>query len=213
MCETNDRFHVKRTKLTNSKRHQEVCIIKKRIKLVDFAHSKIKCALNPGDVCIDATAGNGHDSLFLAKNIAPSGKVLAIDIQETALSETENRLNNHGLSHLLETRKGSHTDISKFIIKEMQGKVAAVMFNLGYLPGGDHEVVTKLETTTSALVQAYDVIREGGLISVLCYRGHEGGKEEALAVVKLCKIKKWSTEIFSGNESSISPKLVLISKT
>ncbi len=181
--------------------------------MVDFAHSKIKCVLNPGDICIDATAGNGHDSLFLAKNIGPNGKVLAIDIQETALAETKNRLKDHGLSHLLETHNGSHTDIANLIIKESKGEVAAVMFNLGYLPGGDHGIVTKLESTTSAIEQAYEATRKGGLISVLCYRGHAGGKEEALAVLQLCEIKQWSTEIFSGNESNISPQLVLIRKT
>ena len=87
------------------------------------------------------------------------------------------------------------------------------MFNLGYLPGGDHAIVTKPESTVSAIVQTYRLLRMGGLISVLCYRGHVGGMEESLAVIRLCKIKSWCTQIWSGSQSTISPQLVLIRKS
>ena len=57
-----------------------------------FAHYLVQKVLKPGDWAIDATAGNGKDTLFLAKTVTKSGQVFAFDIQDQALEMTRNLL-------------------------------------------------------------------------------------------------------------------------
>ena len=182
------------------------------MRLVELAHSKVKNILQPGDFCIDATAGNGNDTLFLAKNIAPDGMVYAIDIQKTALDATVVRLKKHGFLNLLKICHGSHEKMGDFLNNQHKGKVATVMFNLGYLPCSNHNIITKPETSIEAISEAYKIIRPGGLLTILCYRGHHGGKEETNAVLKLCKKNKWGIERIEKRENPDSPVLIIIQK-
>ena len=145
-----------------------------------LAHALVKQALAPGDLAMDATCGNGHDTIHLARCVGADGTVVAIDVQEDALAETRNRLESAGLSdgrvrlvHDCHTALGAHV---------APGAAAVVMFNLGYLPGGDHALTTSAETTTGALDAAARALRPGGLLVVTCYPGHPGGGREAAAV-------------------------------
>ena len=182
------------------------------MRLVEIAHRKISECLNPGDLCIDATAGNGHDSLFLAKQVAPDGVVFAIDVQKTALEKTVERLRLYGYEKNLRTLHGSHADMTELFNSPGKENITVAMYNLGYLPGGDHSIVTKSCSTMEALLKTYGMIRTEGIISVLCYRGHKGGKEETSEIIKLCQIQRWETEMISGNDNPDSPLLILIRK-
>jgi predicted methyltransferase len=180
------------------------------MRLVELAHASISPRLKKGDICLDATAGNGHDSLFLAQHVSPGGTVYAVDIQESALRTTQERLIRHGLVKVLQSFHGSHRAVSAWLPASVRGEIAVAMFNLGYLPGGDHQVTTSVRETTAALEAIYPLIRKGGLISVIGYRGHPGGKEETEAVERLCKTNGWSTTKRTGSEKTNSPVLYLI---
>jgi len=182
------------------------------MRLVEFAHSKIRKILKSGDLAIDATAGNGHDTLFLAKQVGKSGQIYTFDIQPTAIHSTVQRLKKAGLDPIVKTFLDSHTQIQKYIDQEATGNVSVAMFNLGYLPGGDHQVTTALTSTVAAILQCYEMIRPGGLISVIGYRGHCGGKEETNAVLDLCLQNNWSVEKYPGNDRENSPILLVIKK-
>ncbi len=184
-----------------------------KMRLVELAHSKIKEFIRPGDLCIDATAGNGYDTLFLARQISPFGKVYAVDIQKLSIEQTVKRLNSHGFDEILRTFHGSHTKIRNLLDKSEHGKVSAIMFNLGYLPGGDHAITTTTEDTIFALNEAYVILRQGGVITALCYRGHSEGTKETKKVFELCKEKKWDVEVVEGSSNPQSPVLILIKKT
>lgn len=97
--------------------------------------------------------------------------------------------------------------------KSEHGKVSAIMFNLGYLPGGDHAITTTTEDTIFALNEAYGILRQGGVITALCYRGHSEGTKETKKVFELCKEKKWDVEVVEGSSNPQSPVLILIKKT
>ena len=181
--------------------------------LVSLAHSKIKEVLQSGDLCIDATSGNGQDTLILAQSVAPTGKVYAIDIQRCAIVHTCKRLKKHGLSNLLQAFHGSHSDIESFLSNDLKAMVTAAMFNLGYLPGGNQAIITQPQTTLTAICKTFQYIKPGGLISVLCYRGHEGGNKETQEVLNLCQKENWINEVVAGNNANHSPVLILIRKT
>jgi ubiquinone/menaquinone biosynthesis C-methylase UbiE len=182
------------------------------MRLVELAHSKIKKALRPGDLCIDATAGNGHDSLFLATEVGPQGFVYAFDIQEDALIKTTERLKENNLSDRLKTVLASHSAIKTFVDEKHKGNIQVAMFNLGYLPGGNHQIVTTANSTTSALTSTYSVLKEGGVITVLCYRGHPQGLNETNEVINLCEKEMWKHETYEGNSNPESPILICINK-
>ena len=129
----------------------------------------------PGDRAIDATAGNGHDTLFLANTVGTTGKVIAFDIQDTAIDATAARTSEHPQVELYCL---GHEEMGRIVTRS----VHAVMFNLGYLPSGDKSLITRKETTLQALQAALDLLDSGGLITVALYRGHEGGMEESDAV-------------------------------
>jgi SAM-dependent methyltransferase len=144
------------------------------------AHRELAAVIRPGDLVIDATAGNGHDTVFLAERVGESGRVIAFDIQPDAIASTKARLDAAGLAGRVSLIEGSHGGIGAVA---GSGSVAAVVFNLGYLPGGDHGVITQREETLDATRQALDVLRPGGLLAIVCYPGHPGGDEESAAVL------------------------------
>ena len=138
----------------------------------------LKDLIPAGACAIDATAGNGHDTLFLAETVGPEGKVLAFDVQEAAIVSTRARIETAGYGGRVDFFQESHATMAEHAA---EGSVTAVMFNLGYLPGADHAVATGDDTLT-ALEAAVRLIKNGGALSVVCYPGHEGGDSEAVKV-------------------------------
>ncbi len=147
--------------------------------LTALAHELLADKLHAGDKAIDATAGNGYDALFLAQAIAPGGHLYAFDVQPQALQSTTERLQKAGLfDHVTLCCKG-HEHMLELVPSDWQGRVAAVTFNLGYLPGSDKQTTTSPLSTLPALAQSIQLLRPGSVLSVLAYRGHPGGQEEA----------------------------------
>ena len=151
------------------------------MRLVDRAHELLAKALREGDLAIDATAGNGHDVAFLAEQVGNSGKVYAFDLQKDAIEASAKLLADKGLGNV-ELLPCGHENMIEALPSEISGQVAVVTFNLGYLPGGDKSIVTQTATTLPALRAAMNLLRPGGLLAVVAYRGHPGGSEECEAV-------------------------------
>ena len=147
------------------------------MRLVDRAHELLGEALREGDLAIDATAGNGHDVAFLAEQVGNSGKVYAFDLQNEAIEATRKLLAEKGVENV-ELHQCGHERMDEVRPPEIMGQVATVTFNLGYLPGGDKSVITQAATTRMALRLSMDLLRPGGLLVVVAYRGHPGGSEE-----------------------------------
>jgi predicted methyltransferase len=135
--------------------------------------------IRSGDTVIDATAGNGHDTVFLARAVGPGGRVLAFDVQAAAIQSAQARLAEAGLMDPVTLFHESHVNLAE---RAEARPVAAVMFNLGYLPGKDRSRITETAETLAALDAAANVLRPGGMLSVVCYPGHPGGEMEAAAV-------------------------------
>jgi predicted methyltransferase len=150
--------------------------------LTAIAHDAVRQVLKPGDRAIDATAGNGRDTLFLATTVAPDGRVMAFDIQAAAIENTGRLLRETGLDAMADLRLVGHERLADTVPPDWPGTVAAVMFNLGYLPGGDHTLITRAATTISALDAASRVLAPGGVLSVLLYPDHDGAADEVGAV-------------------------------
>ena len=152
------------------------------LSLVQQAHAALSEILAEGDIAIDATVGNGHDTLFLAREVGEVGTVYGFDIQEAALDTAYRRLQEEGLAGRVSLYHAGHEAMAVVLPESVRGRVKAVMFNLGYLPGGDKQRTTGINTTLAALEQARALLAPGGAISVLAYTGHPGGREEAEAV-------------------------------
>ena len=151
-------------------------------RLTQLTQQRIAVGLHDGDLAIDATVGNGHDTLFLARRTAPRGRVLGFDVQQTALDGAHGRLAAAGLAGQVTLLQCGHQYLGERLPADWAGAVAAVMFNLGYLPGSDRSRITRAETTLPALQQALASLRVGGRLSVLVYRDHAGAADEAGAV-------------------------------
>jgi SAM-dependent methyltransferase len=145
---------------------------------VPLSHFFLKQRVRPGDVTLDATCGNGQDTLLLAQLTGEQGLVLAFDLQPDAIAATRALLEREGCLSRVELINASHQRISEFVPPGL----SAAVFNLGYLPGGDTSLVTSPESTVSALDQALSFLKHHGIIAISLYTGHKGGPEEALAV-------------------------------
>lgn len=150
------------------------------IPLTELAHNLIREVLRPGDTAIDATAGNGHDTQFLAETVGPDGTVYAFDIQPAAISLTAQRLSAAGFTNC-RLILGSHADLQSALPKNLR-PIKAVMLNLGYLPGGDKQQTTRIETTLTAIDHGLKLMSHGGIMTILAYTGHDGGADEAAGV-------------------------------
>ena len=149
-------------------------------RVLQYAQTLLKSAVDEGDIAVDATAGNGHDTLFLAQLVGDDGFVYAFDVQKQAVDATLHRLLDNALEHRALVLKDGHENVAKYVNKP----VAGAIFNLGYLPGSDHEVITRPNTTIQALESLLKLLKIGGIIVLVIYHGHEGGKEERDEVIR-----------------------------
>ncbi|WP_070120578.1 class I SAM-dependent methyltransferase [Bacillus marinisedimentorum] len=181
-------------------------------RVIPFAHSLLKEALHPGDTAIDATAGNGHDTVLLAELAGPDGTVFSFDIQEEALAKTLERLKARHLDSRVRLCLDSHSNLKQHIPSEKLNEIQAAIFNLGYLPGGDKSIVTKAESTISSLSQLLDCMKAGGIIILVVYPGHPEGKterDELLSYVKKLDQQSVSVLQYGFINQKNSPPFVL----
>ncbi|GGF82011.1 rRNA methyltransferase [Paenibacillus albidus] len=157
--------------------------------VLSFAHKSIAERLAPGERAIDATAGTGADTLFLARTLGPRGEVCGFDIQQAALKLATERLNAAREESPLALAPvtllcRSHAEMAEAVPAAWRGTVGAVMFNLGYLPSADADksIITEPHSSISALEAALSLLRPGGIITAVLYPGHAGGDLEAAAV-------------------------------
>lgn len=179
-----------------------------------FSHAVLENTVQVGDVVIDATVGNGHDTLKLASLVKDDGKVYGYDIQYEAIQSTRVKLKETGLSDIVDLLHKGHENIAHLPIEH--STISAVVFNLGYLPSGDKNVITLPDTTISAIDSALPLLKKGGIISLMIYHGHEGGEEEKDAVtnyVSQLSQKKFSVLRYGFiNQKNNPPFLIVIEK-
>ena len=152
------------------------------MRLTENVHHILTNHLKEGDRAIDATAGNGYDTLFLAEQVGASGKVIAIDIQDYAIRSTREKLESAGLIDRAILVSEDHAITMRKLILDDHENVAAITFNLGYLPGSDKSIQTRAESTGQALAASIQLLSPGGYLCVTAYRGHSGGTSEAETV-------------------------------
>ncbi|GLC45116.1 hypothetical protein PLESTB_001470000 [Pleodorina starrii] len=171
--------------------------------------------LLPGDTAVDATCGNGHDTLFMAQVVGPSGHVHGFDIQDAAIVATRERLESHlsagGRLPALSLHRACHSRLQELC---GSGVARVVAFNLGYLPGAaDKRLITTTQSTLAAVEAALEVVMPGGVISILAYVGHPGGQEEYDAVRQL--VSELSPSYWVSSETRLlnrptAPILILL---
>lgn len=146
--------------------------------ILPFARELLKKCIPAGGVAVDATAGNGHDTVFLAELTGENGMVYSFDIQKSAIEATEKRLKEKVSAKQVTLIQSGHETVHEHLAAEHHNRIDGAIFNLGYLPGSDKTVVTVPETTIQAVKQLSEHTRPGGLIVIVVYHGHEKGREE-----------------------------------
>lgn len=157
----------------------------KNYQITEWCHHFIRDHVKEGDFCIDATAGNGNDTQLLCELVGNTGKVLAFDVQEQAVSNTKERLQKLGLSERAEVILDSHANMEKFVKPET---VSCIVFNFGYLPGGDHNLATRAESSIEAIHAGLKLLKKGGIMSLCIYSGGDSGFEEKDAILEELKM-------------------------
>lgn len=150
-------------------------------RLTEHAQSYVAACLGEGAVAVDATAGKGADTAFLAAAVGRNGLVHAFDVQTVAIERARQRLAERDLAQRVVWHHADHAAIPD---KLGDQPIAVAMFNLGWLPGGDRELTTVPASTLAALDAAARLLQPGGRLSILAYRGHPGGETEANAVAQ-----------------------------
>ncbi len=137
-----------------------------------------------GDLCIDATMGNGNDTLLLSRLCGETGHVIAFDIQEIALAHTRERLEKENAVPNYELHLDSHTNMENYAAPM---SVSCIIFNFGYLPGGDHALATRADSSLQALTSSLSLLKKGGILMLCIYSGGDSGFQERDALLAWLK--------------------------
>ena len=154
---------------------------RKHFSALNIIHRVIREMVKPGDICIDATAGRGKDTLFLAELVGESGHVTAFDIQQEAVDSTRALLEENGMSHRADVLLKSHSEMDEVC---EEGTVSCITFNFGWLPGGDHNIFTGKSTSIPAIEKGLKLLKSGGVMTLIIYYGRETGFEERDALLE-----------------------------
>lgn len=161
-----------------------------RFQITEYCHHFLDEFICEGDTCIDATAGNGNDTEFLCKKVGESGKIYAFDIQKEAIEHTKARLEEGGLENRAQLILDGHENMTSYVKEE----VAAILFNFGYLPGGDHKIATRYQTSIQAIQAGMSLLKVNGIMNLCIYSGGDTGYEERDAILSYLKeldSRKW----------------------
>lgn len=179
-----------------------------------FSHELLEEVIELGDTVVDATMGNGNDTLFLAKLVGETGLVYGFDVQEQALENTTERLEKENSFSQAKLLLQGHETIEITLLPDE--KVKAAVFNLGYLPKGDKSVVTNELTTIRALEALLLRLEKSGRIVLVIYDGHDEGKiekEEILNFVSKIEQEKFSVLNYHFiNQRNNPPSLICIER-
>ena len=177
-----------------------------------WAAERMETALFPGARAVDATMGNGRDTLWLCQRVGPEGHVYAFDIQPEAVERTCSRLRDENLLERATLFCRGHQHMAELVLEP----VDAVMFNLGWLPGAVHAVTTQADTTLQAVEAALSILKPQGLMTICVYPGHEEGAKELMA------LKEWASRLDSRrydallncymNQPNDPPQLIAVKK-
>lgn len=149
--------------------------------ILNYSHHLLEEIISPGETVIDATCGNGNDTLFLSKLVGETGEVIALDIQEQAIDNTDQLLVEHHCTNV-SLVLDSHENIENYLFKDIE--IGGAIFNLGYLPKSDKSIITKGESTVRAIDTILKHLKKNGRIILVVYYGHEGGHEEKNTILK-----------------------------
>ncbi len=181
-------------------------------KVTEFAQLIISQYLNKGDTVVDCTMGNGYDTLFLAKMVGESGKVISFDIQEAAIQKTRLLLKDNKYTKSVVLINDSHENVDLYVKED----ISVAMFNLGYLPGGDNGITTKAPSTLASIEKCLMLLKPMGAISLVIYYGHQEGISEKNNVLKY--VETLSSKLFHVikseyiNQTNNPPLIVTIIK-
>lgn len=180
--------------------------MKRSYQITEFCHRFLRDYIAENDCCVDATAGNGNDTEFLCRMAGPGGKVYAFDIQEEALEHTRHRLEREGLLPRAVLIRDGHEHMQDYV----REPVSVVVFNFGYLPGGDHGIATRPETSIRAVRQGLGLLKPGGIMGLCIYSGGDTGYEERdtlLQYLKELDARKWLVIVSSYYNRGNDPPL------
>lgn len=153
---------------------------RKSFSALDIIKRAISENVHEGDICIDATAGRGNDTLFMASLVGDSGHVTAFDIQSEAVESTKALLEGAELSHRADVRLQSHAQMDQLF---EEGTVSCITFNFGWLPKGDHSISTKKESSLEAIEKGLKLLKKDGIMTLIIYYGRDTGFEEKDAIL------------------------------
>lgn len=186
------------------------------ISLLHQAQVYVRKVLPKGGIAVDATVGNGNDTLFLAETVGEAGWVYGFDIQAQAIQITTKRLKKAGQVKQVHLVQYPHQKPWSAVIPErFFGKIDAVMFNLGYLPHGNRSIITRPNSTITACRQALKWLKPRGLMTLMLYNGHEGGQEEAENVIawsRQLQADRYLTMLHQSPNRLHAPMLMVIGK-
>ncbi|WP_010272505.1 class I SAM-dependent methyltransferase [Paenibacillus senegalensis] len=187
------------------------------ISILGCAQKLVSERVQPGEPVIDATVGNGVDTLFLSKLTGCKGEVYGFDVQQIALEKAARRWQQDpGKKAGVHWLNCSHAEMKSIVSPHHHGHIAAIMFNLGYLPGADPGTITLPASTLAALQSSVELLRIGGILTVVLYTGHPGGQEEADAVEEwAAKLNPKSFQVIKYervNQSKRPPYLIAVEK-
>ena len=169
--------------------------------------------IKKGDICIDATAGNGEDTLMLSKACGNTGKVIAMDIQDEALTNTKQLLDSNDINWVTLV-KDNFKNMELYLPPNCYP--SAIIFNLGYLPGGDKTITSETYDTISAVDKAINLIKKDGIVTITMYPGHQEGEKEKKALLKFSKALDSSiyhvVYLSMHNQSKKAPEILMITR-
>ena len=179
------------------------------IDLLDLQKHFILTHLREGDIAVDFTMGNGHDTEFLSKTVGERGHVYAFDVQEQALASTSEHLKAAGCPDNCTLILDSHHNVKKYV----DVPIKAGMFNLGYLPGSDKSITPMRAPALPAIEAAIELMDRDAIILVAVYPGHAEGDAEGKMICEylsgLSRYKVCATKIKILN-SPTSPFFIII---
>ncbi len=180
--------------------------IKRNYQITEYCHHFLRDYIHEGDCCIDATCGRGHDTEFLCLVAGKRGRVYGFDIQPEAVEQTKDRLLRSGCAEQAVLICDGHENMDRYVEEE----AAVIMFNFGYMPGGDHMIATKPGTSLKAVEKGLKLLKTGGVMSLCIYSGGDTGYEERdalLAYLKELDAKQWLVIVHSYYNRRNDPPL------